>query len=315
MRYFTPLLGITALMASAALAEVTTDTTGRQVTLPDAPARIISLNEPALTIPMIELGVVPVGSFGRNADGSYQFGADFIVETFGPDAARPAGFGLNGQIDLEQMRLLQPDLILGTELDMPKADQFSTVAPTYLQAFMQGDLRDFGIMRNLARVLGRQARFDELHHAYALRLDQSRKALPMDPAGKTYLLVMVTDQLQAIGDGSGATQALDDLGFARFSPDGAGTDGQPPLMLPLSPESFGRMNPDLLVFISSWAQPDRDGDAIRAKLDQVLPEWQAYLPPAQDNRIIYLDSAQVFTPSFASATHTLDAVDQWATTH
>ncbi len=41
------------------------DDLGRQVTIPNHPQRIVSVYDIDITIPLIELGVMPVGSHGR----------------------------------------------------------------------------------------------------------------------------------------------------------------------------------------------------------------------------------------------------------
>src|SRR5690606_2836491 len=62
----------TALLIAAlslpALAQETrsyTDDTGRVVDIPADPQRIVSLHDVSLTLPLLELGVIPVGSHGR----------------------------------------------------------------------------------------------------------------------------------------------------------------------------------------------------------------------------------------------------------
>ncbi|MBX8814478.1 hypothetical protein HBA91_17805, partial [Ochrobactrum sp. MR34] len=69
--------------------------------------------------------------------------------------------------------------------------------------------------------------------------------------------------------------------------------------------------PDLLVIISSWAQTEHDEAVIKKAVEKVVPGWEQFVQPAKDGRVLYLDSSKVFTPSFASAKHTLDALDAW----
>ncbi|MEN5278652.1 ABC transporter substrate-binding protein [Brucella sp. TWI432] len=301
-------------MSSLAMADshTLTDATGREVTLPLEPKRIVVLNEPVATVPLIELGLDPVASLGRNDDGSYQFGADFIDSVLGKGKRKPKGFGLNGQIDLERLTALKPDVIVGTEFDLDKAGQLSGVAPVYLQKFASGDLSNFAIERELARITGRENIFETLLADYQKRVGET-KALAADSyAGKTYLLILVADQLSVIGSGSGATQALEDAGFKKFTVDeSAAVNGQPTLMMKLSPERFGKLNPDLLVIISSWAQTEHDEVTIKKAVGKVVPGWEQFVQPAKEGRVLYLDSSKVFTPSFASAKHTLDALDAW----
>ena len=56
------------LLAVPAIAQETrsfTDDTGRVVDIPVEPLRIVSLQDLAITVPLLELGVTPVGSHGR----------------------------------------------------------------------------------------------------------------------------------------------------------------------------------------------------------------------------------------------------------
>ncbi len=299
-------------MSGFAIADerVVTDSVGREVTLPREPKRVVVLNEPVATVPLIELGLAPVASLGRNDDGSYQFGADFIDSVLGQGQAKPKGFGLNGQIDLERLTALKPDLIIGTEFDLGKVDQLSTVAPVYLQKFASGDLSGFALEKDLARVTGREKAFETLRESYLQHVGKTRTKASDSYKGKTYLLVLVSDQFSLVGGGSGATQALEDAGFEKFKLDEGG-NAEPRLMMKLSPERFGQLNPDLLVFIGSWAQTEQDEATIKKAVEKIVPGWEQFMQPAKEKRVLYLDSSKVFTPSFASARHTLDALDAW----
>lgn len=309
---------IASLMAATtALAGERTlvDDTGRSLRIPEHPARIVVLHEPLLGLPLMELGANVVGSYGRKDDGSFVTAVDFIDTVLGAGHTRPQGIGPVGQIDLEKLRALQPDLIVGMELDLEKAPQLSTVAPVYLQNVSTGKTRGFGVEEQLAKVVGREDALATRKQAYQTRLEEVRKAIPENPAGKTYLAVFLTDQLNALGEMSGAIQALEDLGYARLplgdakSP--SGKDGSM-LLVPLGAEAFGRLNPDILVLMNSYMTPERDEAGTRAALERIVPGWEKFLKPAREGRVIYLDSAQVAMPTIASAEHTLDAMEVWA---
>lgn len=305
------------LIAHAALAagRPVTDDTGRTVHIPDDPKRIVVLHEPLLGLPLLDLGVEIVGSYGRANDGKMLAAVDFIETVLGPSARKPPlGIGPVGNIDLERLRGLAPDLILGTERDASKVAQLAMVAPVYLQNVGEGLTRGFSIEESLAKLLERQPVFEQRHKAYREHLAALRANLPIDPAGRSYLMVMIHDQIRLVGEVSGAIQALEDLGYRRARFDGAGRDNGlgSGFAIPLDAELFGQINPDLLVIMGSYANRDRSETAIRGQLERIVPGWERFLAPARERRILYVDSAQVATPTIASAEHMLAAYAAWA---
>ncbi|EMH4162399.1 ABC transporter substrate-binding protein [Pluralibacter gergoviae] len=302
------------LLAASAWAESyqVTDGLGREVTIPRSPQRIVVMSEPAVGLPLMELGVQPVGSFGRGDDGSYQLGTDFVDAVLGKGRIKPKGIGAGREVSLEKLNALKPDLIIGTEFDVDKVKQLSTVAPVYLQNFLSGSFHRFSIEESLARLTGREAAFRQREAAYMQRVAAVRALLPTGTGGKTYLPVLINDHINVVGEATGFTQALEDLGYARL--DLAAERGGSQLLLPLSSEKFVELNPDLLVVLNSWGSREQDEQATRAALERIAPMWSRYMRPARENRILFLTASQVFTPTFASAEHALDAVASWAKT-
>jgi iron complex transport system substrate-binding protein len=305
------------LVAHAASADErsVTDDTGRSVQIPAAPQRIVVLHEPLLGLPLLDLGVEIVGSYGRLNDGKMPTAVDFIETVLGPSVHKPPlGIGPVGNIDLERLRELNPDLILGTERDANKVAQLTGVAPIYLQNVGEGRARGFSIEESLAKLLGRQHVFEHRHKTYREHLTALRASLPAEPAGRSYLMVMIHDQIRLVGEVSGAIQALEDLGYRRASFDKAGRDNGlgSGFAIPLDAELFGQINPDLLVIMSSYANRDRSEATIRGQLDRIVPGWEKFLAPAREKRILYVDSAKMATPTIASAEHMLAAYAAWA---
>lgn len=292
-----------------------TDDAGRAVTLPATPARVVVLHEPLLGVPMADFGVAPVGTYVRQEDGRPGMAVDFYAEVLGPRAPHSVGFGPAGSPDLEKLRALKPDLIVGIEHQADLAKALDKIAPVYLQNVSTGKVHGFGVELALARVLNREAALADRLAAYRAKLKATQAVLP-EAAGKTYLAVVLTDQVNAVGEMSGAVQALEDLGYRRLDP---GTD-QPvkgqgaTLLVPLSTEVFGQMNPDLLVVLNTYNAEGRDAAGARAALDQLVPGWETFLTPAREGRLVFMDSGKVTTPSIASAEHTLDALAAWAQT-
>ncbi|MCO6187561.1 ABC transporter substrate-binding protein [Rhizobium sp. L1K21] len=310
---------LTALfVASAALADdqTVTDDAGRSVTVPEHPQRIVVMHEPLLGLPLIDLGVNLTGSYGRNDDGSFSTKLDFIDVVFGKGVEKPKGIGPFGQIDLERLRALDPDLIIGSELDIDSVDQLSTVAPTYLQNVSTGKTRGIDIERDLAKLVGREDAFDDRMKTYRARLESVRNSLSESLEGKTYLAIFLTDQINAVGEMSGAVQALEDLGYKRLALDeqGNGSGMGSTLIVPLSTEALGRLEPDLLVVMNSYMSDNREEAGSRQALDKILPGWENFLKPAREGQVLFLDSAKVTSPTVASALHTLDAFEKWSKT-
>lgn len=300
-------------MSSAAERNVT-DTMGRELTIPDNPQRIVVMSEPAIGLPLMELGVEPFASYGRADDGSYKIGADFIDIVFGKDHKKPIGIGNGAQIDLEKLHNLKPDLIIGTEFDLDKVKQLSSVAPVYLQHFTTGHLDDFSIEENLAKLLHKDQAFKALMQDYQKEIAETKVLLSKDWQGKSFLPVIIMDQINMVGEGLGVTQPFQDLGMTRYtlSGDNNSTKKSSQIILPINAETFGALNPDLLVVISSWGAAERDEAATRQALEKLVPGFEQYMKPAKEKRIIFLDGAKVFTPTFASARFTLKGIKQWA---
>lgn len=312
-----PLLIAALLSASTVWAadRNVTDDTGRNVAIPEAPQRIVVLHEPLLGLPLMDLGVDIVGSYGRGDDGKFVTAVDFIDTVLGAGHAKPKGIGAVGQLDLEKLRALNPDLIIGSELDADKAQQLSSVAPVYLQNVSTGKVHGFEVEEKLARLVGREDVFEKRKAEYLERLAAVRKTLPPEPEHPTYLAVFLTDQLNAIAGTTGAVQAIEDLGFKRLELENkAGVAGQGGSMflVPLSAESFGRLNPDLLVLMNSYMSAERDEAGTSAALDRIVPGWKQFLKPAKEGRVLFLDPAKVVSPTVVSAEHTLDAFEEWA---
>lgn len=309
-------LAAPTLAAPALAAERTvTDDTGRAVAIPQAPRRIVVMHEPLLGIPLMDLGVDLAGSFGRSDEGEFVIAVDFIDTVLGGSHDKPKGFGPVGQPDLEKLRALEPDLILATELDAGRADQLASVAPVYLQNVGGTKVSGFGVQEDLADLLGLEETFGQRRSDYMDRVDAVRAALPGSPEGKTYLPVFLTDQLNIVGNSSGMVQALEDLGYSRLdvaSPGGNAAGGGSMMLVPLSAEAFGTLNPDVLVLLNSYMDASRTEDGTRAKLDRIVPGWDRFMKPALEGRILYVDPARVITPTIASAEHMLDAFEAWA---
>ncbi len=293
-----------------------TDDTDRTITIPATPERVVVLHEPLIGVPLADLGLAPIGSYGRDSDGKSLMSVDFYREVLGEAAPTPHGIGNFGNMDIEKLRALKPDLIIGTEHDLDKTKQLSTIAPVYLQNSSTGLSTGFDAEAALSSVINRDGAFNNRKNTYTEHLERVQKALPFNAKDKTYLAIFLTDQINAVGDMSGISQAFKDLGFSRLEiQQKSGISGLgSTLLVPLSPEVFGRLNPDLLIVMNNYIGADRDEAGTQRSLDRIVPGWDRFLKPAREGRMLFMDSAKVTTPSIASAIHTLDAINAWIST-
>jgi iron complex transport system substrate-binding protein len=122
---------LTRARHAAAIAHTLTDDSGVEVTFPAAPQRIVTLHDSQLTIPLIELGILPAGSHGRVSDagtdpfirsGMILTGTDFSNSSIQWVGDYPA--------DIELIAAAAPDLIITTEWNEVPAEQLRQIAPT-----------------------------------------------------------------------------------------------------------------------------------------------------------------------------------------
>lgn len=313
----------TALMAgvlgmAGALAEgrLVTDDAGREVNLPEKTDRIVVLHEPLVGVPIADLGREILGSYGRDDAGKMLTRIDFLETVLGPRAQepRPTGIGPIGNIDLEKVRALDPDLIIGTEFDVKNAERLAAVAPVYLQAVSAGRIYGFGVEEDLAALLGEETRFEARKAQFLGKLAETREATGDAGAGKTYLAVIIHDKINLVGQMSGMIEAVEGLGYTRadVGETGVARGFGSTFGVPLSPEVFVRLDPDLMIVLGSYVTGQLDPSEIEARLDRIAPGWQRFLKPAREGRLIYVDATEVTMPTIASAEHMLDALAEWA---
>lgn len=317
------LAGGCLVLAKPALASGTktvTDDAGRTVTIPIHPQRIVSLYEGLLTIPALELGLNVVGSFGRDDNGGSLFGVDFIREVLGRDAGAEGivGTGPLGGLDLEKVRALKPDLILGSELDMAMLGQLEKIAPTYVLHTRATKSTGFDSQRKMAQLLDKEEVYGALYAQYRSKVEDVRNIViasgQPDPRQATAMMVMVRDDIGVLRDLTGGMQALRDLGYgpliwSKSGREDAFGDGW---RTPLSAEEFPRLDPDLLLATDGFVATTDPTDMLSAKLDAISPGWRRFSRPAKDHRMIFVPSAKIATTTVASAMHMLDAIKRWA---
>lgn len=287
------------------------DALGREVAVPKAPRRVVALHEPLVAVPLLELGVPLVGVYGRDDDGKSLMDVDFIQAVLGNEYTGVGGVGPLGAINVERVRQLQPDLIVGIEQQAALVERLEDIAPVYLQSSMAGATWGVEVERDLARLTGKDAAYTSLDARYHQRVTALRDDLPGEPGKRTYLAIIVFDQIRVVGELSGLVEAMDDLGYVRHPlPDGVLGDASG-FAAPLSSEVFMQQQPDLLLVMNSYLAPAHEPQQVQQRLDAIAPGWSRFMPPARDHRVVYLNATKVTTPTLASANYTLAAISDW----
>ncbi|MDI4655627.1 ABC transporter substrate-binding protein [Xanthobacter autotrophicus] len=284
---------LTGAAPAVAQTRAFTDDLGRTVEVPARPQRIVSLHDLDLTLPLIELGVVPVASHGRvRPDGTRFLRAGKLLTGVDFDTAPIAFIGANA-IDLEAVVAAKPDLIITSPTRDTPLSQLERIAPTVSIEHLKGG--PAAIYGKLAALTGTQARLAQLQARYGAQIaqlralvDTSRISVASFQANQGKITVFHTDR--ALG------RVLRDAGF-RF-----------PRLVEAIPEG-GRMDvsaerlPDLEAdFLFGTFRSDLgDGPAVEiAAMEQVMPGWCRLMKACREGRYLLLPRDETISNTYAA---------------
>lgn len=295
------LLSASPLMAQSV--QSVEDALGAQVEIPVAPQRVVSLSDNLLTLPLHELGLTPVGAVWQvyRPDGTEEiYGLLELFSVTGEEMGIAPVFTAAG-VDVEKIRLLDPDLILGTEYEAHLAPILKPLAPVYLINAFTRDAFGLNGMRRLAHLIGRENELQVLEDDYEARITALREALPLQSDAPSFAVLVYTDQLWLFTGAGALIEVMDDLGYQQ--PDWVIEASQDSSAMPLSPEALPRLDIDLLLVVPRVSEPTEA--SIRASMDTVMPGWHL-LFDQQD--VLLLPSNSLLLATFAGAHAAIDAV-------
>jgi iron complex transport system substrate-binding protein len=304
----TSILGLAVLLSTGAMAQETrsfTDDLGRTVDIPSRPLRIVSLHDTLLTIPLIELGVYPAGSFGRTADdGSHYIRSSAVLTGVDFNNSEIKYIG-EWAPDAEAIAALQPDLILTIpDIELP-VDTLQAIAPTVMVDYNKHP--GIGTYDVIADIVNAQDKLAVLQGRYEAQIAQIKRVIDTQnitvnviQPGETAIYVSYT--YGALG------QVLRDAGF-KFPPAvealGAGGEGE------FSAEQVQELDADF-IFDNYYATatsgvPQDQIDSF----EKLLPGYCEFLAACRNNQYILLPRDE----SYASSYYTLGLMTMTVLSH
>lgn len=295
MRWFVSLLVLCAGAAAAADSQTFTDDLGRTVSVPLHPQRIVSMHDPDITIPLIELGVPPVASHGRTRpDGSHYLRSSAQLTGVDFDNSEIRFIG-TADIDLEAVAAAKPDLIITEPSRHVSVEQLAKIAPTVSIDHLQGSAPR--IYRKLAQLTGSQARLAVLERRYQEQIKQLKATV--DPQQYRVSVIQANNGKVTVHHSYHALgRVLRDAGF-RFPPliDKI-PDGQ---RIDVSAEQLPELDADFV--FATW-RSDTGGkpqDELKA-MEAVMPGWCDFMRACRTGRYILLPREEVISNSYAALT-------------
>lgn len=283
-----------ALLAMPAFAQGTTsftDDTGRVVEVPVAPKRIVSLHDVSLTLPLLELGVIPVGSHGRTTAEGEPFIRSSAVLTGVDFDNSTIQFVGNLPADVEAVAALEPDLILTTPWQTAPVDQLATIAPTIV--LDSGLRRGFAMHEVLAELTGTQDTLAILDARYQEQVAQIRRLI--DTGSVSVNIIQGVNGQLAVWHTYGALgKLLRDAGFVFPERVDAIPEGD---FENFSAETLPEMDADFVFVTYRTDALETPADAEKY-LEEVMPGFCDFLHACRENQMIVIPREEASAASY-----------------
>lgn len=294
MKHLFAIVVATLVSASSAAAQGLrpfTDDTGTEVMIPVDPQRIVALHDSVLTIALLELGVIPVGSQGRlTADGT-----PFIRsgKTLTGNDFDTAGITFVGAfpVDLEAIAALQPDLILTTQWQEAPVDQLRLIAPTVLIDYTKRG--DWGTYETVADIVGETAQITAMETRYAAAIAQIKDRIDTEN--------ITISTIHADADGLFAFNPYGNLG--RVLADAGFRQPQAILDVPLndhadfSAETLPQFDGDFIITTFNGSTGDTAAD-VRGYFDDLLPGYCDLLHACRSGQMFVIPREEASATSY-----------------
>ena len=294
--YLKPLFAAVSLciLAGSALAETRsiTDDLGRTIEVPADPQRVAVLHDRSLTTPLIELGVIPVGSHGRTTpDGKPFIRGSIILTGYDFDNSDIAYLG-GRPVDIEAVAAVKPDLIITSTWQNTNLDQLSAIAPTVVVDKDKNGA--FGVFPLLAKVTSTEDVLARLETRYQAQIKQIRRLIATEE--------ITVNKFQAAKGGFYVLntyftlgKVLRDAGFRFPARIDAIPEGSPYEIL--SPESMQELDADVLFMSYRTDRNQTPQDALDA-IEAIVPGWCDLMHACREGQLVILPRAEAISASY-----------------
>lgn len=268
-----------------------TDDTGRVIDIPVAAQRIVALHDTAITLPLLELGITPVGSHGRTtAEGEPFIRSSSVLTGIDFDNSTIQFVG-NLPADVEAVAALEPDLIITTPWQSAGVEQLETIAPTVV---LDTSTRDgFGMHEVLADITGTQDRLAILQSRYDNQIAQIKRLI--DTGSVSVNVIQGVDGQFAVWHSYAALgKVLRDAGITfpdRVNAIAEGGDEK------LSAEALPDLDADFIFVTYRTDTLETPADAM-AHLEKVVPGFCDYLHACRTNQMIVIPREEASSSSY-----------------
>jgi iron complex transport system substrate-binding protein len=273
-----------------------TDAFGTVVKIPVDPARIVTTHDQAALLPLLELGVTPVGSAGLINES----GAESFRRTQDYDTSGVTHVGAYGEPILEEVIALDPDLIVGGRGDGELAARLRTIAP-FVAIDTAGRERINGLL-SFGDLVNQVEKSRAFHAQYLKRADTLKRKLRTRRRGMTVsILRALTPSTFEVKDSViapvqvdlGLTRPAAQLGIDLY-------DGGDELSIEVLPQH----DADVVLLV------DYQGESSEVPFNEVLgsPLWQQ-LEAAKRGQVFMLDGTEVVGASWGMMLAALDALE------
>ncbi|MEM6429247.1 MAG: ABC transporter substrate-binding protein [Deinococcota bacterium] len=269
-----------------------TDDFGVEIEVPVNPQRIVSLSDNGFTLPLLELGVIPVGTRGRGTppDGLFIRGGELLlgVDFDNSDIQYVGDF----PPDLELIAALEPDLIIG--FDYEAIDQLRLIAPTYAIDFSLRDADD--IYDILAELTGSQDQLVFLRRKYNEQLNRLRELVDVGNITISTIHADNDGTFFAFNPYPGIGDVLIDAGFNRPDAITALPQGQNNV---ISAERLQEFDGDFIITTYRYTQgvtPEQQMDFF----EQAFPGYCDLLHACRNGQMYFVPRADFSSLSYAA---------------
>ena len=289
----TVLLATTLLLSPTPAQETHTfaDDAGRTVDIPVEPMRIVSLQDLAITVPLLELGVTPIGSHGRTTAEGEPFIRSSDVLTGVDFDNSDIRFVGNLPADVESIAALEPDLILTTPWQTVPLEQLDAITPTVvLDDSARGDLAMHDV---LAELTGTEDRLAVLKARYEGQVAQIKRLIDTENISVN-VIQGVNGEVLSWHTYGALGKVLRDAGFTFPERVEAIPEGEFERM---SAEALPELDADFVFVTYRTDTLETPADAV-AHLEAVLPGFCEYLHACRENQMIVIPREEASASSY-----------------